>query len=108
MRAVLVKPSGLLYTCLACLRCGWTIIERAGLSILTHWAEVSAELISLSKPHEYWCSHEHADIYTGMKSKCGHICEAVVFSVNARAGIFVLLRCSLMGKCNLGESCQRV
>jgi len=74
------------------LRCSWTIIERAGLSILTHLADVSAELISLSKPHECWCSHEHADIYTDMKSKCGHICEAVVFSVNARAGIFMLLR----------------
>ena len=105
---MLVKPGALLYTCLACLRCDWTIIERADLSIPTHWAEVSAELISLSKPHEYWCPHERADICTGMKSKCGHICEAVVFSVNAHAGIFVLLRCSLMGKCNLGETCQRV
>ena len=63
-------------------------MESAGLSIPTHWAEVSAELILLSKPHEYWCSHDHADIYTELKSKCGHICEAVVFSVNARAGIF--------------------
>jgi len=41
---------------------------------LTHWAETAAKFGYLSKPHEYWCSLDYAQIYTGPKTKCGHMC----------------------------------